>query len=236
MLRVRENIILALSCVIVGLIAVIVIMWLSWPKDTLPTSEVKTNEDQITVRQHEIIELMHRESALIEQRKSDSVRHASERKSFIRQIKRYKDQLAAVNFDKMNSAELDSIRHGIYYDGDSLKSEYQVSGYDSLYAMPISQARDALEAKARESVKDSVIIAQGARIDGLEAEVRSTEESFKKQILLKDDAMKKQQEISGHMEALKDHYKTESKKQKGLRWLDRIGAGLAGFGLGRLKS
>jgi hypothetical protein len=164
---------------------------------------------------------------MVEDRRADSVRHAQEKKAFKSTIKRLESKLAGINYTTASVPELDSIRRVIY--GDS------ISFSDTLYAMPIDQARDVMEAKAGEYLKDSLISEYATRVDSLERQSQASEEKFKAEILVNHDIRARQSEIEKHLEAVGDEYKREIRKQKRMRWIDRIVGGAVGFGIGRIK-
>lgn len=189
--------------------------------DRFSPPSIQMHEDSIKIAKKEIFEILNREAALIKQARADSVRFAQEKRTYRNLISRYKKQMAAINFDTATSPELDSIRALIYSD-----SAYIVAGPDPLYSFPISQARDALEAKAREIIKDSVIEAQAARIEAVEAEKLQSEDLFKKQITEANLKFDVSESANKHLQAVNDHM---ARRQRKIRWVDRGLGGLIGF-------
>jgi len=186
---------------------------------------------QIDKAQIDIINILKREMQLIKKIKDDSIRHAKEKAAFRQQIARYKRKIAEIHYDTATSEELDSIRLSIYKPGDST---YIVAGPDPLYSMPISQARDALEAKAREPLYDSINALQDLRIDSLESQGIAREELFKAQLNEMNLRFEASKTINDHLQAMNENYRKKEKRQAKKKWVDRAVGALFGFAAGKL--
>ena len=84
------------------------------------------------------------------------------------------------------------------------------------------------------SIKDSLISLQEARIDTLQNYQVRLVDSYKSRLEFKDDAFRAQKEISDHFEKIGQHYKKSSRRERRLSWLKIAGAGLIGYGVGKL--
>jgi hypothetical protein len=222
------------NILIMGLIVVIaILLFLMDPRGnkTYSDPDVQRYESVIGNSQLDIINIVNKQAELIKKAKDDSIRFADERVKYKREIARYKKKLASINYDVATSDELDSIRLSIYKPGDST---YIVAGPDPLYSMPISQARDALEAKAREPMYDSINTLQASRIDSLETQAIASEELYKETLKQVEQKFDASQNINSNLQLINDHFRKKEKKQVFKDWGNRlIGAGL-GFAAGKL--
>lgn len=220
MVKRENNIILFLGAAwIATLIALGISMYGGEYKDVI----VDQAENVVQVNLHDVIRLQGRERAIIEQRKQDSIKSVQQRLRFIREINRLHQKLNEVNLKYAKSQDLDSIRGFIY--GDSLY-------YDTLYAMPISQARDVLESKLRESTRIEQVEVLSARVDSLESDCRRLSASMMDQIRVGHEIAEKFRANSESLEVVNDHYKKQLKKQKRSRIWQSVVASAAGFGIG----
>ncbi len=83
-------------------------------------------------------------------------------------------------------------------------------------------------------IKDSLISLQEARIDTLQNYQVRLVDMYEDRLQLKDDAFKAQKEISDHFEKIGQHYRKSSRRERRMSWLKIAGAGLIGYGVGKL--
>jgi hypothetical protein len=83
-------------------------------------------------------------------------------------------------------------------------------------------------------IKDSLISIQEARIDTLQNYQVRLVGMYEDRLQLKDDAFKAQKEISDHFEKIGQHYRKSSRRERRMSWLKIAGAGLIGYGVGKL--
>jgi hypothetical protein len=178
----------------------------------LPDEQVEqVHQDSILIARADIIMIKRREGELIAKGKEDSVRYAKREKIFNKKIAGYENKLKAINFDVVTSDELDSIRNIVYPPGDSA---YIVLGPDPLYAMPISQARDAMEAKAREPFYDSINTVQATEIDSLKEQNVDQKEACQDQLDQAHAAEDQQAVIARNLQAIIDDNAKKEKRRK----------------------
>jgi hypothetical protein len=223
-LRSKDNIILVQGAIIIALLFTLGAMYFTGTK--AEDAAIEPVRELVAIRKGEIFDLIGKERALLNQMRSDSIKAARETKALKSEIKRLRRELAKVDFETASAPELDSIRETIY-GPDSLAN-------DTLYALPIDQAREALESAAREPQRDSVDSAQNYLIDKLERDAARVDTDFKKRIETWTAAVQKGEELNAYHESIADHYRKQTRKQKKLRWVDRLFGGLIGFGAGKL--
>lgn len=197
-----------------------------------PAESEQVHQDSILIARADIIKIKRREGELIAQHKADSLKMLDQKKVYHRTVAKYEKKLAAINFiDIKTSDELDSIRNVVYPPGDSA---YIVAGPDPLYAMPFSQARDAMEAKAREPFYDSINTLQAERIDTLEAQAIDQNNKCNERIGEAEKKYLDEQIVTRNQAAIMEQREKKEKKRKVLGWFKDAGIALVAFFAGKV--
>jgi hypothetical protein len=233
-----KNIIIAILIIVIGLLAFYLIdpggiasKFVDKYFPYQPPETEKVHSDSILIARTDIILIKRREAELIAQHKADSIKMADQKKIFHRTVAGYEKKLAAVNFVNIKTSdELDSIRNMVYPPGDSA---FIVAGPDPLYTMPFSQARDAMEAKAREPFYDSINGLQAARIDTLEAQAIEQATKCDERIGEAEKKYLDEQIVTRNQAAIMEQREKKEKKRKVGRVLKDVAIAVVAFFAGK---
>lgn len=188
---------------------------------------IQTRMDSVIVAKSQIEGIREREAKLVREIESNKLKSRLQKSRYENTIAGLKARIQGRidNSRHANSLQLDSIRLVIY--GQSFG--------DSLYVMPINQARDMIILKSVQWLNDSLYTATALRVDQLEAEKIRDEEAFKSQILAIKENLSAQEVISRNFEAVNEELRRDKRKEPLRRIRDGLIGGAVGYGLGRLK-
>lgn len=189
----------------------------------------KIHTDSILVAKKDIETLKRKDLEIVAQMNRDSIKRHQEKEASLRVIRQLKKKASDINFTVTTSAELDSIRKFIWRSSD-------VVWDDTMYTIPIDQARDALEAKAREPFKDSTINALEYRVWNLEGDLIIQEAAFKKRIVGFTGITDKKDVQIRNLEAINKKQSDEHKAQKLKGILKGVAGMVIGFGIGKASN
>lgn len=202
-------------------------LWVGYSlQPTVRNSQIVQHEDSITVARSEIAQIKRREVELKAAIEEHDRREVSAKREYERRIVVLKARVKTQQsrWQWAQSAELDSLRTGIYGH----------HGNDTLYALPIDQARDALITKAIQPMNDSLYSEQVARVAEIEREKINQAAQFKSVISLKNEELKREKSINGYLSDIMMEQEKENKKRKIKRVLEKVGMVGIGLGIGSL--
>lgn len=213
--------------IIIAVLMLIILAGLYWTFRSRVDVPVQAHQDSIIVAKKEIKAIQIREKELVARIRQDSARFAIEDQAHKDKAEKLRRHIAAISLRRASIKQLDSTRVVIY-------SNAGAEG-DTLYTMPLDQARDVIAAKAREPVKDSLIAAQDRHLQAVAAAADEQRKAFGALLHVKDQELDKERELNQHFDAIAEHYRKESKRGKMAKWVDRGAGALVGFALGRIK-
>ncbi len=216
-----KNFYIVIMGIVIVILLYLLILGAGHSSDQTVVPQVKI--DSVIIRDTSILAIVEKQKDIIDQLRSDSISSAKELDKFKKTVARLKKEKAGITLQAAEAPDLDSVVVVLFPDASGPS-----------YCMPLSAAREVIEAAAKEPINEGLIVVLESRVDSVQAEKERQWEAFNKVLDLSDEKYKMEKENRIHFEGVADHFKKESRRQKRLRWVDKAASFLIGFGAGKL--